>query len=76
MYWVQDNPHVTDNAHHQTNPRMTKWSMIHRNSLLEPVFMGGGINTKLYLQLLNDVLEWYMDKLPFAVRSQFYFQQD
>ena len=47
--------------------------MINRNSLLGPVFMEGGINTKLYLQLLSDILEWYMDEMPLAVRSQFYF---
>jgi hypothetical protein len=67
MYWVQDDPHVTVDVHHQTNPRITKWSTIHSNTLLGPVCMEGGINTKLYLQLSNDVLEWYIDKMPFTV---------
>jgi hypothetical protein len=38
--------------------------------------VGGGINTKLYLPLLNDVLEQNMDEMPLTVWSQFYFQQD
>jgi len=64
---VQDNPHVIVDAHHKTNPRITKRSTIHSNTLLGPVFMEGGINTKLYLQLLNDVLEWYVNEMPLAV---------
>lgn len=76
VYWVQDNPHVTVDVQHQTNPRITKRSMRHSNTLLGPVFMEGGINTKLYLQLFNDMLEWYIDEMPLTACSQFYFQQD
>jgi len=67
MYWVQDNPHVTVDVQHQTNPRITKRSTIHSNTLLGPVFMEGGINTTLYLQLSNDVLQWYIDEMPLTV---------
>jgi hypothetical protein len=41
--------------------------MIYNNNLLGPVCVGGGINTKLYLPLLNDVLEQNMDEMPLTV---------
>jgi hypothetical protein len=43
---------------------------------LGPVFQEGGVNTNRYVQLLNDVLELYMNEISLTLGCQTYFQQN
>jgi len=46
------------------------WCAIHGNTLLDPVFLEGGVKAERYLQLLNGVWELHVDEMPLnATRS-------
>jgi hypothetical protein len=68
VYWTQyrPNPHVAVDVCHGTNPKITVWCAI-QGTLLEQVFLEGGVNAEIFLQLLNDVLGPHMDEMQLAV---------
>jgi hypothetical protein len=61
MHWLQENPHVTVDAHHQSNTTTTVWSTIHGDPLLGPLQLDEVVNTKQYLQFLNHASEIHVD---------------
>jgi len=50
------------------------WCPIHGNTLLDPVFLEGGVKAERYLQLLNGVWELHVDEMPLVVRRSDFLQ--
>ena len=57
MYWGQDNAYVAADVHHQTNTSLNVLCLIHRNTVLGPLFVAGGVDADRHLQLLRDLSE-------------------
>jgi len=50
------------------------WCAIHGNTLLDPVFLEGGVKTERYLQLLNGVWKPHVNEMPLVVRRSDFLQ--
>lgn len=42
VQWAHDKPHVAADVHHQTNPSINVWCVMHGNTCWGLLFLGGG----------------------------------
>jgi hypothetical protein len=57
MFEGKDNAYVAVDAHHQTNTSKDVLCLIRRNTVLRPLFVGGGVDVDIHMQLLRDLPE-------------------
>jgi hypothetical protein len=76
-YWSVENPHWLRETHHQVNWRVNVWCGILGNRLIGPIFYPGTLNGARYRQqILQAVVEPFVDDLPLATRRVLWYQHD
>lgn len=75
-YWSAINPHWIRQDHRQVNPRINVWCGIYKDRLVGPVVIPQRLTGFNYLQVLNDILDPFLEDMPLADLRRFWFQQD
>jgi len=74
-YWSSSNPHWIDEIS-QHDPRVMVWCGIHYKKIIGPYFFTSTVTAASYKEVLQSVLEPYIDDLPLHDLRNTFFQQD
>lgn len=72
-YWSEQNPDYVINSKRQYFKKVNVWCAVsYRCGVIGPYFIEGRLNQHTYLNILN----WFVDELPYEARCFSYFQHD
>lgn len=75
-WWSFSNPHVIREHHHQERFSVNVWAGMIGDRILGPHFITGSLTGGTYLDMLRGVIDRFLEDVPLAYLSGFYYQQD
>lgn len=75
-HWDDENPHDFSQVKPQTKFSINVWCGILGNQVIGPFFFNGTLNSRRYLDFLENNLPELLEDVPLAVIANLYFQQD
>jgi DDE superfamily endonuclease/Helix-turn-helix domain (DUF4817) len=76
IYWANENPHISVERKRQGRYGINVWCAIMHNRIIGPVFFHQNLTSDVYVNILRDNLEPFLDNMPLNERYEIYFQQD
>lgn len=75
-YWSTENPHVLRPARNQVRFGFNVWCGILGSQLIGPIIFNGTLTSDVYLNLLQNNVEDFLDEIPLAEAHNCWFHQD
>lgn len=75
-HWATQNPKILKPLKKQGHKSVNVWCGIHRNKIIGPVFINASLTGEVYLNILQQDVEEYLDNLPVLLQVRTIWQQD
>lgn len=75
-HWATENPRMLKKLKKQGRKTVNVWCGIHRNKIIGPIFINTNLTGAVYLNLLQQEVEEYLDNLPVLLNLRTIWQQD